>query len=322
MRIALPSSTNREILERQIRNDHGISDAQRIRLCAGLCHALPETARGLFSQYPHRTIMAVQKDGGPHFEALITLFSREGFKVLEFTKSDFANPAKFIEGMGKNGLFVLASEDDPLTGEIFDLEKIRDELAKQRIFFVTVSSSLHVREKTNMAFHDVSSRLLVLGEGLTLCLDGARVLVDPLLRGEVEVWGKYEPAVSGENEVQVKEFEKKLKSVASPVLKEADSRLFDRAVLSFRDLDGSAVLETFRGQKNIKDGQTGFHRLIEAPSLCRWGDSLSQNWLRARGWDPGFIRGMVVFDASLATDENARLLVELANELKMKFGIS
>ena len=82
-----------------------------------------------------------------------------------------------------------------------------------------------------------------------------------------------------------------------------NQRIFDRAILTLKDIDGSAFLDLFCEEHGLEKGAPGDFTSIDTTSYNRWHN---RHWLeQAESIErtPENIRGLVCFDGNFIDDE-------------------
>lgn len=309
-------SNNTLEIEKNLRARFEISAENKIIVCSGLAHALAEVTRGLYSVYPHRTGLAYQCDGGPDLENMLPYFSREGFALQSLLSQDIKNPEGILTKLGKSGLFAAYSDDDPVTGELFESTELESKLNEAKVFCVRISYSSFLSENVPMTISPYSIRILSLSSGLAAVVLGARSNIDRLLFGSVyfdDLLVTQLPQLTktmATDKTHILDFELSVAHFCKPFFAEQTPRLFDRAVICFNDADGSAVLD--------HSGLKAAH----STSLCRWGDVTSMEWLKRHGLTDEQIRGLVVLELAQLNDKTALSLEHGYKEvLKKQTGV-
>lgn len=299
-------STSLEPIVESVRSHFGISKSYKIFLSHSPAHAVTEAVKGLALLFPHRTAVILRKDTSPLIEEFAQGVSRDSLQPVLVSGDDLSKS-------GKSTLLYLVSDDDPLTGEIFYKAQAESVLADQKIYSIRLSTSFLLNPfaigNYTIWIHQVSPQL-------TVSVLGDRVNYERL-HYRTEVLGEsWLPATSSENSISVLDFESALQSIAEAPLFSKTSRIFDRAVLAFSDIDGSALRELLiRDVKGLSGDE------IETSSLCRWGRLKGTEWLSYQGYRPEQIRGLVAFSVKNLKSIKPESVIEAYRKIKKLQGM-
>lgn len=269
----------------------GLTEGQNLFLCHSLAHAVTEAVKGLAQLFPHKTSIAIRRDTSPHVENIAKGFSRDGLQAVSMVASDVSDFDGAIAKMGKNTLLYIAADDDVLTGEIFYNDEFEKKLSDQKIFSLRIASDLFHKP---LALNPYSIWIHEISEDLVLTAFGERVVMERLffpLEGEFYA-SLQTPQEAKEDKAAIINFEKSCQAFAKTPLYNKANRLYDRAVLMFEDVDGSALRDLL-----LQDVKGLEPHLIETSSLCRWGRLKGVEWLYHQGYTPEQVRGLVVISS-------------------------
>jgi hypothetical protein len=280
------------------------TNSPEFRLHPSLTFGINEVTRGLARLFPHRRSIAYIQGCGPYFDPLVTFFSAEGYSLqaLPFTH---LQQSDWIETLKKDTLLVLFSEDDPLTGQIFEIEKFQTALELKRIFTVSVSHSAHLyRPRWNVAPY--WARILSGGSKYCLSLLGDRASkLENLLFGPPD-WiqiatNSFSDTLELREEAQnaVESFEALCPAGGKPFFTRGTARLFDRAAIYWEDMDGEAFIHGLAQVLKIPLNVPGIENRLETASLCRWKGLRSMQWLTEQGVSAEISRGLVLISKDL-----------------------
>ena len=290
-----PSERNFETLKhlRRSVSDYLTDDRAELRAYAGVFHGLNEVVRALYRTFPHRSEMMYFKGLSPYISPLVRLASKEGMSLKPFTKADIKDVAKTKETMSSDVLMTLIAEDDPLTGEVYGIDSLLEELSQNKIFGLVVSHRKKILSQNLNPSSPFTSSFLPISENFALGVMGARTKVDDLIYGGVAL-PKNAPELTHQTFEQTKEDKDKVlkfeEEFQSYKFFKSEERLFDRAVLAIPDVDGSAVASFLDSDFNYKG--------IVSGSACEWNDDKYMNWLVEAGYETSLTRGLVVFPLS------------------------
>ncbi len=290
-----------------------------VRAYPGLSHALSECVKGLVRLFPHRKSFAVVKGSGPFYEDLVDYLSMEGMSRIELTVKDLTEPGECLKKIPKDCLFVLASYDDPMTGEIFPIEGLYPVLHQNRTFTVILSHSYHqVR-----GFPVVNQYMAVVAkipkQG-ALALLGQRTSKIPVLSVGPTDW--FDPDrwsqgfVSGsENKDAILDFERKLPKEFVPFFDQDTPRVYDRAVIRALEFDGEACIQMLAQDLKLNLQSPGSDGNFETLSLCRWNGVNTFNWYLDQSRRLADLRGVFMIDQSLVNADTTRALGSIGRTL-------
>lgn len=328
MKVELFSTQGANEIADHIRSTFGVTDSQKILLCRGLSHALAECTRGLFSMYPHKMNLLCQKGGGPDIDSLAPYFSKEGCQVLSSSYQDLQETQAILNKIGKTGLCAILCDDDPLLGLLFNHSALETALEEKKIFTIRISYNAFLHDTSKLETNPYSIRILILAHGLAAVILGEKVRFERLLFGELYFENflvKHVPDLicrKTQDKKVVIDFESKISSIASPILKNTVHRIYDRAVVAFSDIDGWAV-EEFLSEElkkfslNEKAQFISNERLIETSSLCKWVNPLKVNWLKDTiSISDEQLRGLVCLDLSILTEHTLLALQSVYKKIK------
>lgn len=291
--------------------------ASRARIFKGLSHALFEITQGLIKQFPHRKKIFYFKGQDPSHDLAMMALSREGCMVQALPLSTFDAPEEFVASIDKDALFILYSEDDPILGKKFPVEKLEKLLKEKKIFRVSAS---HHAFRFQDDYHGIDKeevRVFSLKNNLALALLGERAKMTPLVveglpwREDAKETIFKELAEHKEQKKIILDFENQKPGDATPFFKEGDLRVFDRAILYWKDMDGWAFLSELGKELGIQFAEPGEDQRFETTSHSRWHDLRAMGWLKNHGLDAEQIRGLVIVDAGQITPKLAETFAKV-----------
>ena len=328
MKVDLPPSDSLKELKDRVspRLAGKLTAPAEFRVNPSLTFALNEVTRGLARLFPHRRSIGYVQGCGPYFEPLMKFFSAEGFALQALPFVDLKN-LNWIETLKKDTLFVLLSDDDPLTGQLFDIAGIQKALELKKIFSIVTSHAAHsYRAKWEMSPYFV--RVLSGGPQFALSLLGERAAkIEPLLFGPAD-WAaalieKVDAFFESKDEDQraISEFENSPPGEAVPFFQAGTARLFDRAAIYWTDMDGEAMVHELAMALKVPLLIPGQESRLETASLCRWKGLKTLHWLSEQGIDADVSRGLILISRDLI-DKKLPNRIEKIREhiLKMQNG--
>jgi hypothetical protein len=294
--------------------------AVHVQVYGGYQHALIEATQGIAKLFSHKKSIAIIEPAEPAIAALGVAFSEETYKVhrWNFDASDAViNAADFSTNLADT-LFVLSSEDDPVTGRLYDPTKLNAAVKDQRLFRIRVSHSAHRAPQEISRPAPFEVRILSLAPNLALLIAGERFRVRPVIAPHLS-WNlssalsrdgfasvsslKYE-----ENKKRILHLESHLPEGYRRYFTPEADRIFDRAVFVAENFDGSAVVEALVDQLSLRMEPAGHENLADSTSPCRWNHPRFTQWLLDRGESEETVRGMVVLDPSLIDGDTVNRL--------------
>lgn len=308
--------------------------AVHVRVYLGYSHALWEVTQGLAKLFSHKKTIAVV-NGEPELESTLLAFSQEGYTVKSLTGDDLENPAAWLDEIQTDLLFVLWSEDDPVTGAVHRHEKLQAALKDKRVCRILLSHARHRFEPRSRPA-PYEARILSLRSDRALLIAGERCRLQPLIAHRLP-WAceatdaiaaalhVFDSARARELRAAVLDFESKLPSGFQTYFppetgSEPESevgRVWDRSVLYHPDYDGLAVIDGLATMGNeVLPALGADHASLETTSPCRWESPRLAEWLKVRGESTATIRGLVILDAQTLNAATASRLEEVAARLR------
>jgi hypothetical protein len=323
------SALNKEALQLFVPNN----EKADVRVYAGVAHAILEFTLGFREQFPMRKKYFYFKDLDPHFALAATALAKAGLQVTALNRADF-KPEEFAATLDREFGFIFFPLDNPVTGEIYDfagLEKVLIEKGFPHLK-VTYGQQRPGGIKSNCDRNEAIVYGFTASEagnatGLALLNLGER------MRFGSPVAGALSP-VTSENlklafssmrktaqERSIVEFETKQLGGCKPVFTTNKSRIFDRAVLFFEDMDGHAFIHELANQLDQPLAPAGQEPRFETTSLSRWGAIRTMDWLKSHGYSAELIRGLVTIDSSLLNSGfEGKFIKARENVLKLQNG--
>jgi hypothetical protein len=277
--------------------------------------ALVESVFGLSQLYPHKKKAFFIKNMNPLFDAAIMPLAKMGYIVTGLDASVLADPTAFVAALDREALAVIFSVDDPLLGRRYDTTKLQEALREKPVAQVRVSHNAHFYDglallpRTGVHLYSLQSGAIVLvGErsrfGILISDQLANVF-----KGDINSEFSWAQKPRATAETEIKSFESKRIADSSPVLTTA--RVFDRALISWNDMDGHAVISRLAERLKLTLGEPGQESRLETTSLSRWGGVRTMDFLRTQGLTPETIRGLVMIAADLLNPEFEKHLIEV-----------
>lgn len=288
----------------------------QLRCYRGAGHAAYEATQSLMQVYGHKKNIGYVNGLSPVFDFLIAQYLKEAFQIQSTEHLSMGPIEAWVESLKKDTNFVLLAEDHPITGEIFDTTEIDRILNEKKIYSIRISHARHFQVTEEI--RPYSARILSYGPDLAVVVYGSKFKPGGITASQMG-WDK----VSTIQKIQrkrkrvfdqslVQNFESALsdyKFFSTPI-----SRLYDRAVLSFPEANGEAMIheitEAMSLNKNLAED------LMSTTSQCAGEEPLSFRW-----WMPApapeILRGLVVFSAEiLARKDFANLVKSSYDKIK------
>jgi hypothetical protein len=295
---SIPHPTEGETRALWLRETRGlVPPHEQVRFYPSVAVALSDLCRGLMGMYSNKKNILRLKGLYRGYSNLVKGLSQEGALIqdIEFPKS--LDLTEITTQLKKETLCVLMASDSPWTGEVFQIGPIWKSLIEKKIFAINVSGG---PPSDTLPWESVGTHGIWIYEfqdGSCIAMLGSRY------RAASGIFGVTRPPVLDfswlksadipEAQTQaVLAFEKKYRSSAAPPLR--SERRFDRALLHFPDLDGSALRDLL-----IRKGEDVWASGLETFSLCRWEDLDQFEDLLERGWSKEDLRGTLLVSASL-----------------------
>lgn len=292
MRIDLIASEDWERAGEALRAAIAPPAEETLRVHAGLEPGALELALGLAQIYSHKRAIAVVKGNSPAFEQVIPWFQKEAYQVQATTWSALtAAPeamAQWVEGLKKETAFVMAADDHPVTGELFDVDALEALLAPKRIFLIRASHSAHLFRRKPVSPY--TARVGSIDAGFAVSLSGGRLRVPPLFSHRLP-WESADLVARWTSRASRTEDRGAVEAIEAAFPEESffrgvAARLHDRAVLTFADVSGEALAA--RAAKSASGAE------VDTANLCRWNSTrLLKSW-----WEnppaEDVVRGLVV----------------------------
>lgn len=281
-------------------NDHlkgKLNTTHGVRFYQSLSHAVLETVMAFQSLYSHKRQYNTYLGLGTHADEALLFLSRQGIKGI-----DLRTDATLDE---KKTLFCIVDMDDAITAELYrDLYSIDD-----KIFKIRISHHLHTTEKTVPQVLDTEVLLLPFGEQGAIALHGKRCTSLPTFLAPTLSWSQqptplipFSQRVVNQKWVLDMETNSTAGGQVLPGL--SSQRIYDRALLTWLDLDGEALRQTLIRQEKVSSAS------LESLSLSRWNELKLIPQLEKRGWSPEMFRGTLILSAELAQDTQFRVKLE------------
>ncbi|WP_413295067.1 hypothetical protein ACLSU7_08305 [Bdellovibrio sp. HCB185ZH] len=308
-------------LNDSLKTQMGLLDPLRARAFKGLAHAVFEIAQGTAQFLAHKKAIGFIKGQTPAFENLLPYYYKETYEVNVLSHLQLQDVKTWADGLKKETNFVVFSEDHPVTGETYpfvdELDKILNE---KRIYSFRISHFRHFHESTQ-SLRPYSVRLCSYTGNLAIAILGERFRCPPLMVQNME-WNHadvlQEALLASEgrklNPSLISSFESSFQDIAKPYFTSEQPRLYDRAVLVFKDTSAEALAEKVFTKLGISI-EEGWSQM-DSTNMCHWsGVKMFSHW-----WEPTpsteTLRGMLIMSPTiLENPQFAQALRESYQEL-------
>lgn len=286
-----------------------VREGTELRLYQSVEHALAELTQGLAQIYPHRSDLIYYQGMSPFYQRPMLSAARRGLNVRGGTFAELCDPKFLASHLTKTSLLVAYNLDDPLTGRLFKTDFIEPALAGKSVFRLQICHSLHFLRTPFTEVGPYQIQIQALPGFGAVALLGKNVrstaTMGPFLRWPIcmpaEFRGVADSLVAQDQEV-ISAFERAAPSGGRALLSGIHERLWDRAVLSWSDVDGSAIVAALARERGWDLATQEHRRWAETASLCRWRSLDYTDWLEQQGWDLAQRRGLVVIARELVED--------------------
>jgi hypothetical protein len=273
-----------------------------VRCYSSQLQALAELALGTGQFLSHKKNVVVVGGSNPSFEMLTPSFLREGLQVLNLLNQELPrtlpDAKTWVEGLPKDTAYVLFSEDHVVTAEVFFWEFLDEALNEKRIHSLRMSHHRHREDCRILKVRPFSVRICLLDLNHVVALTGSRFRTPPgLVAGmnwELNFVSQIDHLLNRQDFMLgpelVKEFEVQMGEFAFLT---TTSRVYDRAVLCFREINSDRMIDHFRGRLD----------LIAGTNLCSWASfRMMSGWWKPSP-SPEELRGLLLIPALALNDK-------------------
>lgn len=331
MRIDIPSTRAWTRASDRLRSGLPFQDPSvLVQAYAGYRDALYESTWGLAKLFSHKRTIVLPELGDPAIEAIASAFAEESYTVKRFSNQALSDGRSFTEHLasdqGSDVLFILLSDDDPVTARLIDNSTIDEAFKSTRVFRIRVSHALHRQvEVSRPAPFEV--KILSLTPECAVLIGGERVKIRPPLAPRLpwpETLNFTEPKNVFDlqsHRLRIEAFESSLPQGFRPYFLPGQERVFDRSVIVAEGVDGSAVVDELARLQGLRVGAPGADGLFDSISPCRWHEPRLISWLTSRGETEETIRGLVLIAAEAIDPHlSAQLAMARSGILKLQTG--
>ncbi len=307
-------------LNDSLKTQMGLADPLRARVFKGLAHAVFEIAQGSAQFMAHKKAIGFIKGQTPAFENLLPYYYKETYEVNILSHLQLQDVKTWADGLKKETNFVVFAEDHPVTGEIYPfVEELDKILNEKRIYSFRISHFRHFHESIQVRPYSV--RLCSYTGNLAVAILGERFRCPPMMVQNME-WNHadvlQEALLAQEgrklNASLIGSFEASFSDIAKPYFSSEQTRLYDRAVLVFKNTSAEALAEKVFAKLGISS-EEGWLQL-DSTNMCHWsGVKMFSHW-----WEPSpsneTLRGLLIISPTiLENPQFAKSLRESYQEL-------
>lgn len=312
---------------------------QSVRPYKGLGPAVVEIAMSTAQFFAHKRSVSFAKGLTPHIENIIPFYIKEAYQVqsldpsllikLSAKDSNLKKEAQseleaWIQSLKKDTLFVVAAEDHPITGEIYDLHDLERLLSDKKIFLIRLSHANH----TNQSLGEVSAysvRICSFGSDLALAIFGSKFksigLVSQLMPWSFpDIENKISRfSLAVQDQQRISNFKTNLKENFYSL--KSDQSLGDRLVLHFQGVSADRLIDILSQsvelQKESGLSSAEICKYLWTPNACFNGTFQNESKWWYQGPSAEQQKEMlVVYGDLLKIDQLPRIIVDVVNWIK------
>lgn len=319
MKLALVPLERWEKLNDLLKTQFSLSPDNTARIYKGMAHAVFEVVQGTAQFLSHKRNIAALKGQTPYFESLLPYFFKEVYGVQTLSHLALTNPEEWVNSLKKDTIFVAFAEDHPVTGELYDYDRLDELLNEKKIHSFRVSHFRHFYEKRPERPYSV--RICYLNSDLALAVCGERFRTPSLMAPQMS-WQPQEVSfqiqkiqASPQDAPTVLEFEKSFSTVAKPWFEKPMPRLYDRALLKFPDVNAEAILQRLFDSLQVDPSR--YYETLDTTNLCRWHNFKTfSSWWEPKPSTEDLASLLVIDSGWLVTKDFAKTLKSTYEEIK------
>lgn len=289
---------------------HKFSVPTGARVYVSALQSLFEITRGLTELFLHKRSVAIIQDGSPYWATVSAQLSRQGLSVQIFEYKDIQNTDVWLDKLKKDTLFVAFASEHLFSAEIYNFDVLKEKMHSKKIFTIELSH-LPLSGGFNSSLGEYQAQIYLYSNQFALALLGSRVQsIADLYSGSIVFSEEYikeissnleqaanENRLSSHNQSRVEKFEAQLPQYTKAFFTLNASRIYDRAVIRFENIDSFAVQE-------LLEQKTGIKNKIVATSLCRWQGIRTNEWTK---WSDEVIRSTLLVPIDCIDKVNSEL---------------
>jgi hypothetical protein len=319
MKLALIPLEQWERFNDQLKTQYSLSATNSAKIYKGMAHAVFEIAQGMAQFLSHKRSLGVVKGQTPYFESLLPYFYKEAYGVQAVHHAELKDPEAWVNSLKKDTSFVLMAEDHPVTGELYDYDRLDEVLNDKKIFSFRISHFRHFYEKNEVRPYSV--RICYLDSDYAMAVCGERhkapALMAPQMNWDVakglQQLSRIQP--SPQDQIQVEAFERTFREIASPWFASPTPRLYDRVLLKFKDVSGELLLQRLLDRLQVDESQ--YYQTLDTTNLCRWDHFKTfQTWWEPKPTAEDLAALLVIDSGWLVTKDFAKILKSTYEEIQ------
>lgn len=249
----------------------------KVMVYRGIHQALFEITMGLHIRFGHKRKIVAKIGFGDHLHRTELELSKQGVRIK----------TQFDEGMDKeekNTLAYIHDLDDSVTGDLYNNIETLKQVAATKIYRIHVAHHLfHFKKNFVQKLSEYDLCVCSIDRDYALVFCGDKITL-PQLSAQQLPW---DPEVDSEKilniiEAPPKEFQKEIISFETSLppgiepwfTKAPCPRIYDRAVVSLKNMDAFAFMELFYKENNLEMHRPMDQGIMETTSYCRWQNDL------------------------------------------------
>lgn len=307
-------------LNDSLKTQLGLAAPLRARAYKGIAQAVFEITQGSAQFMSHKKAIGVIKGQTSVFDNLLPYYYKETYEVVIASHLNLKNVKEWVDGLKKDTNFVFFAEDHPVTGEVYPFaDELDKALNDKRIFSFRVSHARHFHEALDVRPYSV--RICSFAPEIAVSVLGERFRCPPMMAQNM-AWNAAElsqvmqmsTSERQTNPRLVTDFEKSIAPIAELYFQENQARLFDRAVIVFKDVSAEALAQRVFLKLGLSP-EEGWTR-VSSTNMCHWsGTKMFGHW-----WDPSpsyeMLRGMLIIGTQMLEESDfIKILIAAHDEL-------
>jgi hypothetical protein len=250
-----------EELNLQIHKELGLSQDESVRIYPNLYQAVFEIAFGTGLFYSHKKSLAWLKGQSFAFDNVMPFLYKESFQAQSFSllsfRNQFPDGQAWVTSLSKDTNFVLRNEDQPLTGETFDLSDVDSFLSDKKIFSFVVSHQSFKFKKPKI--YPFSAWICDYGPHFCVAIFGSKFKT-PVQTAKFFTYDVDAVLNTIKNESQsradqkiVEKFEAQLPPNFYPYFASGQTRIYNRSLIYNENLNANALKAALIRSLNLTD---------------------------------------------------------------------
>lgn len=145
-----------------------------VRVYRGVHHAAYEIALGTALFLSHKRSVGWLKGQSYGFQTVLPHLYKEGFQVQTLSQIQrTVSLSEWLASLKKDTSFVMSSQDNPISAEVFDYQELENILNEKKIFSISISHLHHLASK-DYQVQPYSIRICDFGPDLAVAICGSR----------------------------------------------------------------------------------------------------------------------------------------------------